>query len=93
MVKTVNQAFRVFLDDVVNLDSEKTKTARSSRDNLISNINSFSGDGDFDAIKINGDKYTVIGELTAQGTSMGNNIECIIRIGYILKEKSLKLRC
>lgn len=47
MVKTVNQAFRVFLDDVVNLDSEKTKTARSSRDNLISNINSFSGDGDF----------------------------------------------
>lgn len=40
MVKTVDSAFKEFMKDKVNLDSEKTKTARNSRDNLINNINS-----------------------------------------------------
>ena len=47
MAKTVNQAFSDFLADVVNLDNVKTKTARSSRNNLIDNIKSFSGNDDF----------------------------------------------
>lgn len=47
MAKTVNKAFSDFLFDVVNLDNEKTKTARISRNNLIDNIKSFSGDDDF----------------------------------------------
>lgn len=33
-----------------------------------------------ETIKINGDKYTVIGELTTQGTSMGNNIDSMLII-------------
>lgn len=47
MAKTVNQAFDDFMNHVVNLDAEKTRTAKSSRDNLISNIKSFSGNDDF----------------------------------------------
>lgn len=47
MATTVNDAFYEFLRDTVNLDSQDTSTARSSRDNLISNINGFSGDSDF----------------------------------------------
>ena len=33
-----------------------------------------------ETIKIDGDKYTVIGELTQQGTSMGNNIDSMLII-------------
>ena len=38
MATTVNGAFSEFMRETVNLDQEKTKTARSSRDNLIDNI-------------------------------------------------------
>ena len=37
MATTVNNAFAEFMKEKVNLDQEKTKTARSSRDNLIDN--------------------------------------------------------
>lgn len=47
MATTVNNAFVEFMKEKVNLDQEKTKTARSSRDNLIDNIKGFSGDTDF----------------------------------------------
>ena len=47
MARTVNSAFVEFMKDKVNLDSEKVSKARKSRDNLISNINSFTGDEDF----------------------------------------------
>lgn len=47
MATTVNDAFSEFMKNSVNLDQDKTKTARSSRDNLLSNIKSFSGDDDF----------------------------------------------
>ena len=47
MAITVNNAFAEFMKENVNLDQEKTKTARSSRDNLIDNIKGFSGDTDF----------------------------------------------
>ena len=47
MAKTVNVAFNEFLCNTVNLDSQNTQTARSSRDNLISNINNFSSADDF----------------------------------------------
>ncbi|MDO5292748.1 MAG: nucleotidyltransferase [bacterium] len=47
MVTTVDNAFKEFMKDTVNLDSSKTVKARTSRDNLISNINEFSGDDDF----------------------------------------------
>ena len=47
MATTVNNAFSEFMKDIVNLDPNKTSTARSSRDNLIDNINGFSGDDDF----------------------------------------------
>ncbi|MBE5076478.1 SMODS domain-containing nucleotidyltransferase [Anaerotignum lactatifermentans] len=47
MATTVNNAFAEFMKGKVNLDQEKTKTARSSRDNLIDNIKKFSGDADF----------------------------------------------
>lgn len=47
MARTVNQAFDEFLTNVVNLDSEKTRIARNSRENLIVNIRSFSGNDDF----------------------------------------------
>lgn len=41
MATTVNNAFAEFMKEKVNLDQEKTKTARSSRDNLIDNIKGF----------------------------------------------------
>lgn len=41
MVITVNEAFDFFLTNYVNLDSNKTKSARNSRDWLLSQINSF----------------------------------------------------
>lgn len=47
MATTVNNAFNEFMRDTVNLDTNTTTTARSSRDNLISNISDFSGDEDF----------------------------------------------
>lgn len=50
MATTVNTAFAEFLRNEVNLDSIKTKTARTSRDNLLTNIYSFSGDIDFFSI-------------------------------------------
>lgn len=47
MATTVNSAFSEFMKDKVNLDSNATSTARSSRDNLISNVDAFSGADDF----------------------------------------------
>ena len=47
MATTVNNAFAEFMKEKVNLDQEKNKIARSSRDNLIDNIKGFSGDSDF----------------------------------------------
>ena len=47
MATTVNRAFEEFMRDIVNLDSNKTSTARNSRDNLIDNITDFSEDDDF----------------------------------------------
>lgn len=54
MATTVNTAFAEFMKDSVNLDSTQTKTARASRDNLLANIKSFSGDSDF--FSINGSR-------------------------------------
>lgn len=54
MATTVNTAFAEFMEDVVNLDSTQTKIARASRDNLLTNIKSFSGDSDF--FSINGSR-------------------------------------
>ena len=42
MAITVEDAFAEFMKEKVNLDKEKTKTARSSRNNLIDNIKGFS---------------------------------------------------
>ena len=50
MAKTVNGIFSEFIKNEVNLDTTKTKIARNSRDNLLSNIKSFSGDDDFFSI-------------------------------------------
>ena len=50
MATTVNNAFAEFMKEKVNLDQEKTKTARSSRDNLLDNIKGFSGDVNFFAV-------------------------------------------
>lgn len=47
MATTVNGAFSEFMKDAVNLVPDKTSKARTSRDNLIDNINGFSGDEDF----------------------------------------------
>lgn len=47
MATTVNNAFKEFMLDKVNLDQEKTKTARKSRDNLIDNIHSLNSNEDF----------------------------------------------
>lgn len=47
MATTVNNAFAEFMKDTVNLDADKTKLARASRDNLIENIKDFSSDVDF----------------------------------------------
>lgn len=44
---TVNSAFKEFMRDKVNLETSQTSTARKSRDNLITNINAFSGYEDF----------------------------------------------
>lgn len=41
MANTVNSAFKEFNKDYVNLDPEKTKTARSSRDWLYTQLNNF----------------------------------------------------
>lgn len=54
MATTVNNAFSEFMKDTVNLNPTQTKTARTSRDNLLSNIKSFSGDSDF--FSINGSR-------------------------------------
>ena len=45
--KTVNEAFRLFIREVVNLDPEKVTSARASRDNLLENIHGFNEDDDF----------------------------------------------
>lgn len=50
MATTVNNAFAKFMKEKVNLDQEKTKIVRLSRDNLIDNIKLFSGDLDFFAV-------------------------------------------
>lgn len=50
MAMTVNKAFHNFMQNVIDLDSEQVRKARKSRDNLISNINSFSDDDDFFSI-------------------------------------------
>lgn len=47
MPKTVNSAFRNFLDDEVNLDPDQSKIARNSRDYLITNIAEFGKATDF----------------------------------------------
>lgn len=47
MASTVNVAFSEFMRDTVNLDSEVTKKARKSRDNLIVNINDLGEDDSF----------------------------------------------
>ena len=47
MATSVNAAFAEFLQRSVRLNPEQTKIARTSRDNLISNITSFSGNKDF----------------------------------------------
>ena len=41
MAQTVTQAFNEFNKDIVNLDADRTKTARSSRDWLINQLNQF----------------------------------------------------
>lgn len=41
MAVTVNGAFEEFMRDVVSLDPDVTKSARYSRDNLLSNISEF----------------------------------------------------
>ncbi len=52
MATTVNNAFKEFMRDKVNLDPDKTKTARKSRDNLIDNIHSLGSNEDFFSIYI-----------------------------------------
>lgn len=47
MASTVNSAFMEFMKDKVNLNSEKTKIARTSRDNLINNIHDLGSKNDF----------------------------------------------
>lgn len=47
MATTVNSAFKEFLKNTVNLDSNVASKAIQSRDNLIENIKSFSGDDNF----------------------------------------------
>ena len=47
MATTVNNAFADFMKNTVNLEPNKTSTARASRDNLINNIKNFDGDSDF----------------------------------------------
>ena len=47
MATTVDNAFDEFLKDTIRLNPDKMVTARISRDNLISNLNDFSGDDDF----------------------------------------------
>ena len=59
MATTVNSAFSEFMRETVNLDQDKTSTARKSRDNLIDNINEFSEDSDF--FKIYQDKNLKFG--------------------------------
>ena len=66
MATTVNNAFSEFLRNSVNLDSEQTKTARISRDNLLTNIRSFSED---DFFSINGTRSLNFGSF-ARHTKM-----------------------
>ena len=47
MAKTVNQAFDIFLKNVVNLDSEQTRRARHSRDWMIGQVSKFQNDRRF----------------------------------------------
>lgn len=47
MPKTVNSAFRDFLDDEVNLEPDQNRRARNSRDYLLTNIAEFGKAADF----------------------------------------------
>ncbi|MFV0635884.1 hypothetical protein [Mitsuokella sp. WILCCON 0060] len=47
MSTTVNASFADFMKNHVNLDSEDTKNARNSKDNLLNNIKSFNDDEEF----------------------------------------------
>lgn len=47
MAKYVNEAFKEFMDEVVNLDPDVVSDAKDSRDNLIENIKEFDNDDFF----------------------------------------------
>jgi len=47
MAKSVNDAFKQFMDEVVNLDPDVVEDAKASRDNLVENIKEFDNDDFF----------------------------------------------
>jgi len=47
MVKSVNEAFKLFMKNNINLDAEKVKQARESRDNLLMNLQEFDNEDFF----------------------------------------------
>ena len=47
MAKDVNEAFKIFMHNEVNLDNRVTQSAKASRDNLLANISEFDGAEDF----------------------------------------------
>lgn len=57
MANSVNGAFNEFMKNIVNLDSEKTKKARASRDWLVEKIHTFSEKDDFPNLCDEFDKY------------------------------------
>jgi len=59
LASTVNTAFEEFMKDAVRLDPDQTRKARASRDNLISNLDDFSGDDDF--FTLNSDRHLKYG--------------------------------
>lgn len=47
MALTVNDAFKVFMKDIINLDADVVESAKISRDNLLDNIAEFDNASDF----------------------------------------------
>ena len=67
MALTVNDAFKVFMKDIINLDADVVESAKKSRDNLLDNIAEFDNATDF---------FNLWGDINIQFGSFARKTKC-----------------
>lgn len=67
MALTVNDAFKVFMKDIINLDADVVESAKKSRDNLLDNIAEFDNASDF---------FKLWGDINIQFGSFARKTKC-----------------